>query len=1267
MLISEYLQEIANLKEKIRDLERLIPPPKPRYTLRSVIWAIRYLVRLTRLLARKDLKAVGRLGYNELLRRQEKVIKLLTNGNEKLQRRVQIADESFLFQAAELESYRAVLQEKRVELVDHVEIKQVLRRTQSLLRAAEREKEEVLALSAETVEAQNVVINQRVHVALEVQHDYHLQQAKVYAQIQRNLGHHLAQSLFRVRSVISSMDIDSEMPKLTKKYEPSPVISNNASFSVASEWPSSKPAGGGTSPAVMLPKLKAKQLALAVKTRSRQLIAWIKKNRRLAVLMPKKVPVILFKEPSGSTARNEIAARKQKARELSVMTHVIRNDFDHVEDVRKMADADIRKVQDYVLAMKDKHNELLQVIKGLEEELREERMPSQSTRAPRKRIGDIKSSFSHLINSTDPDHQNSYFSNVLSAIETVQAEHGDVYKEKLVKSGKFKLSDVANMVVRRASVSSKGGGSTVHMRGGVSSKSDKIGFEDASPGPSRTTSICMPTGGYPLSKLDSLVEIDHEHHEHDHPDHADHHDHQDQSNHPRFPVLPTIASASAASASSSLQEASVEKLNTQVPELNPLQPPSIILEDFAEDDHLSSKKYDAVDGAGGKGNMWIELGLQESSVLSEGTTTLKENTASGGMSPNKSGNKNRGKAFLVPAIEHALPSSSLTAGPPVVALEPSAVSRLTDDMKRSDVDHEQHQPAASTAAAAGQVSFGKLGASALQLQAPSQTVRSSTPPHPLKKEESTIGFEPDDDGDNEGKERVSATAGADEEEDEDVLYMVDLMAAKDEMVGLLTREEVIQNKIKAAEEYKQMLEGQVKDLEWRLEKKVIEYEQLEVRVLTIGGEQKQLQTEFETLTHENTLLREIVEEDYRHHAANLEKALQEREERERNRLRRNFPTVNQSTQVSCAVCAIREEGLQHTTSSAGAGGHRMSHSRGYDDATVAMVNESFTRALNGEVVLIAKPRRINGPPKQARASSAVSEPTRPPVIAFEEIKEGIRTMELARTSKAFGCALTLEGGGAAPQLDRNSPGFSEALIKHMESNQFQSMMNSNSAGNSKPSSANRNAATVSSTVGTGEGSKFSRIKKMPPKGSSSSGDLLHNSGGQKGGLPPTVRPHSAVAPSQKKNLGQRTESNTAAYLQNQLMGGYSSSPQFAPMYTESIVPLHTVDASSGRPDSTAAYLAHAVSKQRASSASAARTEHTSSANLLLNTVEERSQEAGSVHSSKGNDKEAKIAKKLQLDLRMPGPRQGTNPHHHHQQYIADITDEMSDGAPDEFF
>jgi hypothetical protein len=500
-------------------------------------------------------------------------------------------------------------------------------------------------------------------------------------------------------------------------------------------------------------------------------------------------------------------------------------------------------------------------------------------------------------------------------------------------------------------------------------------------------------------------------------------------------------------------------------------------------------------------------------------------------------------------------------------------------------------------------------------------------------EEDTIGFESNTAADSESEPEV----------DEDVLYMEDLLAAKDEMRGLLTREEVIQNRIKQAEDDKVFLEEQVQLLESRLEKKKREYIELEQKVIVTYSEHKELQAEIKELSHQNELLREIVEEDYRLHAANMEKALEQKEETVRQAVNaRKVSNVHQSTQVSCAVCAIKEEGLQRFPAQS-----RIHN--GYDDATVAMVNEQFTKALNGDVVLIAKPRRINK--KSIRTNQEPDRGSPAQILKeFEEIFQQPLTASDWRASAKLsaGAALDNVNSGGKRDPSPTNMGFSELLMKHLDSSQQQQAY-SQPGAQSKPSSAGRNGVPS----GAAEGSKFSRIKKMPPKNSSSSSGELGYAGGIAG---QPQRPHSASLATLKRNNEQRTESHTAAYLQNRLMVGVGTTPQIAPVSSEYFVPLHTVDIASSRPEPTSVYLAQAVqNRQRAASASSARIEHTSSSELVGGTSFDAGSGGGSHHS--------KLPQRAVLDLRvhMPAPRMRDTPTKE-MQYIADITDDLSDAG-----
>jgi L-lactate utilization protein LutC len=1229
-----------------------------------VATAVRYLMRLYRLLRQKDYESMGRLGYNELTRRQDKYIKMLTNANDKLQRQVFTLSNSFAFQGEELLSYRAVVKEKNVALKEQDTVKQELKRTLSLLRHTEAEKQEAIALGESNIEAQNVIINQRIHGALEVQHDNHLQQAKVYAQIQRNLGHHMAQSLFRVRAIVSAFDVDSELAVLAKPYEatfPNPVPDAGPPTS-----PKSQPAASFGSPSersappteLLLSKQKStRSLMLGLRTKSKALVSWVKKNRIQMVLMPKKVPVVLFRQPRPDDDRESL--RRERAKSLKVMTHVIQQDFQHVEEVRKLVNTDMRKLQDYVFALKNKHNELLLQVKILEEELREERMPSVNSRTNRKRIGDIKSSFSHLMRSTDASHQNSYFSNVLSAIETVQAEHGEMFKEKLIKSGKFKLTEVAKEVVkevRRSSVtvSAKEANPTVNVwsrqnsakstKMGSSTKSMRLDTSSADNSPSRSSSFAA--AGNPLARLPSVLEQDQEgnmgerpagqvlrsthsmrgmaasmkyglnvpHAVPEHPD-GPHHDEEGNS---------TRSEAAPATTSHHKEEERREK--TQGPQPVPRRL-------FADEERPVADRTagTASDPSGHAGGILAQetRALGTSDALARRDSTPLRTHPRGANTPAPAATANRRTPSAIAPTAPADPRAVSFGNAADSDSDKIGFPSRDPSVLRFDLQYDNYSDPALTvqqgtamttqvnsaiatessrAHPPGKDPAGRVRSSedlmpeqtgfALDAERSlcydSDTVGAAEPPAPPYNKTSvtelpefegaevvdTVGFESDEE--EEG-----------EEFDEDILYMEDLLAAQHEMQGLLTREEVIQNRIRQAEEDRVYLEQQVRSLEDRLEQKKAEYARLEQTVHVATGEQKQLKGEVKELTHQNELLKEIVEEDYRFHAANLDKVLKEKEQSVVDRFQRRITTAHQGTQVSCAVCAIKEEGLR------GQVAPRV-HS-GYDDATVATVNEQFTKPLNGEVVLMAKPRRINK--KTIRSNQTDSPDNVPPQPAhlkgFAELFANPPTKEeLLHAARPIlgGAFEALQPKQRQTQQRGPSPtpggGFSELLMKHLESTQHD-----------QPQPRMSAAATVT------EGSKFSRLKKMPPKSSTSSGDLLPG-GGDKAAL--AQRPNSASLATLKRNAEHRTESHTAAYLQNKLMGGYGTTPQIAPVSSQPHVPLHTVDIACAVPEPTAAYLARAAqNKIRASSASAARTEHTNSAKLLQGWQEH---DVGSQHS-----------------------------------------------------
>lgn len=93
-------------------------------------------------------------------------------------------------------------------------------------------------------------------------------------------------------------------------------------------------------------------------------------------------------------------------------------------------------------------------------------------------------------------------------------------------------------------------------------------------------------------------------------------------------------------------------------------------------------------------------------------------------------------------------------------------------------------------------------------------------------------------------------------------------------------------------------------------------------------------------------MREIVEDSYKNQAAAIDKVLEEKElELQQREQRKRAKFKNANTQIACVVCAKREHLLSQDP---------------HVNETAPLVHESMARALDGEFVLVAKPRHING-------------------------------------------------------------------------------------------------------------------------------------------------------------------------------------------------------------------------------------------------------------------------------------------------------------------
>lgn len=259
-------------------------------------------------------------------------------------------------------------------------------------------------------------------------------------------------------------------------------------------------------------------------------------------------------------------------------------------------------------------------------------------------------------------------------------------------------------------------------------------------------------------------------------------------------------------------------------------------------------------------------------------------------------------------------------------------------------------------------------------------------------------------------------------------------------------------------------------------------------------------------------------------------------ERERKRL--SF-FAEKETQIACVVCAIRD--AQHLPDPF------------RDDETIPLVHEPLARALQAEVVLVAKPRHINGilslsHPYQNRCT--ISAPLAVSKDASPVIQEG----SVPHRQRPFSANVANEGAarssGKRNQSDRSpllSASASTSLLRKISSSAdgFQPTTRPMSAVSTSSSSKKNNNNNNSTLPLLGNASfgdrdnqsplppdhvKFNRINQTSKKGASAS--YTHSSTSSSSSAMKAKMMKGNIPP---RDTNLRTLSNTAAFLQGKIL------------------------------------------------------------------------------------------------------------------------------------
>lgn len=445
------------LQRRIAFLESMIPADKQqsqrnphrqyerlkrrrgRHAFRHAAYAVIYLLRMRRALAKKDYRSLGRLGYEFLIRGYEKrgritdFIVTPSMNPSQIETMCMLREDQLMMQMR-LHDYMRRLKradyDKKVLETDYTELECKLEEATITIRELRRE--------MEATKKSEIVTRKRIKEFMQNEHLKQLRKDKVLIQIQRNISNHLAQSIFNVRAIVASLSIQANMFALRK-------ASNRLTMRRKSQQ--TLPSDGGADAAG-----KGKGAFLR---KSTLLVKWIKGNRRSASLTPKLFPFKLLPMnevvPGESSVDVDFIAYREHTRlhqmNSRAISDVVRYDVTVLDWIRTNILKDMRLMEDYVYSLKSRFNEQHDRIQALENRIRSN-VDIELLRANEKknywqksseRVVDIKSNLSHLLveQVADADQtpvedfgNRQYFRRLISAIEDVKKEYESKHKSR---------------------------------------------------------------------------------------------------------------------------------------------------------------------------------------------------------------------------------------------------------------------------------------------------------------------------------------------------------------------------------------------------------------------------------------------------------------------------------------------------------------------------------------------------------------------------------------------------------------------------------------------------------------------------------------------------------------------------------------------------------------------------------------------------------------------------------------------------------------------
>eukprot|EP01038_Epipyxis_sp_PR26KG_P005875 gene5875-8102_t len=370
---------------------------KPKYSLKAVAIVVRTYIRMKRCFKRDDMKPLGMYGLRILLKRAIRERNEFEIMNSLQAKSLEILEMKYDQIMDEKNALSIALREAERDNAALLKLESQLRAdlAASELKFAEEKKLYLLEQSSKGLDLETEKKKSLYYQYLITEYRKDFKLTKILLQLQRSSQDHLTHTIFMLRSILYSLNIDSDLAFFNTE--------NSKSFMSLSRSISQNYSPLSSNSRVNTPKSKSKPSKF--KNRVRELINWMKSNNQTKCVNPFKTPIdfrrvidknrkekfvefekIIIEHPPANkeTSKNleeghilavdsldllQFEPHLDRSYFLKNLKYCIDIDLQHSSKIRDITIQEVRKVESYIFTLREKYNESLKQIIATPEQI----------------------------------------------------------------------------------------------------------------------------------------------------------------------------------------------------------------------------------------------------------------------------------------------------------------------------------------------------------------------------------------------------------------------------------------------------------------------------------------------------------------------------------------------------------------------------------------------------------------------------------------------------------------------------------------------------------------------------------------------------------------------------------------------------------------------------------------------------------------------------------------------------------------------------------